>query len=191
VDAKGLAKVDWTSKGTGPMVTALANYYLHTAGNATPRKVRPLLHYLALVSARTKIDGKGLGAAQPQFTADWEAYADRLRGYEAILNSAWEKGPDLPSPELAEGVVMPLVAGWYPSSDTRRVPDAATAVILSRQVGIAKDALSQAWDALASDLTLGLSDGPDLAGDVKKFLGGVTALGLTYAVWRVSRDLRD
>lgn len=186
-----LVSVDWAAKGTGPMIEALSEYYLHSAGNATPRKVRPLLQYLARVTAKAKFaSGPTLGAAQPQFSADWKAYADRLMEYGKILDLAWTRGPDLSSPELAEGVVMPLVAGWYRGSDVRGVPDAANAVILSRQVGVARESLAQAWDGLMSDLTLGLSDRLDIAGDVKKFLGGAAVMGLAYGVWRVSRDLK-
>ena len=149
-----LAEVDWTAAGVGPLVEVLSDYYLHSQNTATPRNVRPLLDYLYVVHGQNKIlmDTEGLGAAHQQFEADWLAYNDRLAGYRAALNEAFDAGPDVPTAAFYERVVDPLLKGWFPGIEVRRVPDAATAIIQARQIGVARKALDEAWEQLKTDL---------------------------------------
>lgn len=173
-----LAEVDWTAEGVGPFVGVLSDYYLHTQNTATPRNVRPLLDYLYVVHGKNKVrmDTEGLGSAHQQFESDWLAYNDRLDGYRAALNEAFDAGADTPTAAFYERVVDPLLKGWFPGVEVRRVPDAATAIIQARQIGVARKALDEAWEQLRADLT-------DRTTDTAKVAAAAGLVGALAAIW--------
>ena len=177
-----IADVDWTAEGVGPFVKVLSDYYLHTQNTSTPRNVRPLLDYLYAVHKKNKIlmDTEGLGSAHQQFEADWLAYNDRLAGYRVALNEAFDAGPDVPTAAFYERVVDPLLKGWLPGVEVRRVPDAAVAIIQARQTGVARKALDEAWEQLKTDLG-------DRATGTGKGMALAAVFGALAAIW-LSRD---
>jgi hypothetical protein len=177
-----LADVDWTAEGVGPFVKVLSDYYLHTQNTATPRNVRPLLDYLYIVHGKNKVrmDTEGLGSAHQQFESEWLAYNDRLAGYRVALNEAFDDGADTPTAAFYERVVDPLLKGWFPGVEVRRVPDAATAIIQARQIGVARKALDEAWEQLKTDLK-------DRAAGTGRGMALAAVVGALAAIW-LSRD---
>lgn len=163
-------------------IKALVDYYVHTGGNATPRKTRALWHFLHRVHLenKRKLDTEGAGAATTQLRKDWEAFNDRLMIYRDEIDHQVAISPNKANQRLSEAVIDPLIMGWFSEDQEKRVPDAAVPIIQAKQIAVANRALKDAWEQLRRDVRSAYRDTARQA-----LLTG--ALGLAAGVW-LTRD---
>lgn len=168
----------------------LFRYYFETAGNATPAKVKPLIAWLGRLTfeVRQRMSASpGAFIEYAQLRGDLRAWQERLDVYRATVDELHERGRNEPSPELAEGVLMPLVSGHYPGEDGRRAPDYSTPLGLMSAADATAENYAQAWSRLKADLAEsagGLVGGAsEFSGWIKGVVVGVAGLGL-YSLWR-------
>ncbi|MCH9736095.1 MAG: hypothetical protein K0U78_16340 [Actinomycetia bacterium] len=154
----------------GRIVRDASRYYLEEK-RATRKAILALLDRLNDFTRELPI-AKG-GMPPESIFEEFQAWNARLDRYRELAEAA----PQGNSKQLNEGVVGPLLLGWYEGDDTQRVADIATPFTIANQLEVSREWRRERLSLLFDDLK---EEAEDVA---QKAAGGGLVLVLAALGW--------
>ncbi|OGS01717.1 MAG: hypothetical protein A2V88_04395 [Elusimicrobia bacterium RBG_16_66_12] len=150
-----LPPINWPTRNAAEFVEVVQDYYVRKPGNATPRKLMPLLAFLDELADQADDAAPELTDVGIRVTI--KGWRERSSSYRAQLAAAHAIDPDDGRP-IAAGVIGPLLLGWYEDRPQQSTLDAVTPIQAAHMAEAATEAMADAWARLGDDLASAAKD---------------------------------
>jgi len=150
-----LPPINWPTRNAAEFVAAVQDYYVRKPGNATPRKILPLLVFLDEIADQA--DDASPELLEVGIRVTIKGWRERSSSYRAQIAAAHAIDPDDGRP-IAAGVIGPLLLGWYDGEASQRTLDAVTPIQAAHMAEAATEAMADAWTKLGDELASAARD---------------------------------
>lgn len=175
-----LPPINWPTRNAAEFVEAVQDYYVRKPGNATPRKLLPLIAFLDDIADQADDAAPELLDVGIRVTI--KGWRERSSSYRAQLAAAHAIDPDDGRP-IAAGVIGPLLLGWYEDRPQQSTLDAVTPIQAAHMAEAATEAMADAWSKLGDELA-------SAAKDTAEGAAGAASAGADVVAWIADPDHR-